>query len=279
MQINSMTPALISCVESIRPMPADHRPGVSASTRLDYLKKLLTSDGKISTREAADRLSCSQETIRKDLVSMENQGLLRRAHGGALRPASPNQETPIDQRTENLAEKRRIAQAALGELGAGSTVYWESGSTTHKVASLVPEHFALTVFTNSLPIAQTLQALPLIHCHLIGGSLRPLTKATSGYWALRELADLRVDTALLGTNAISDAGELSTPDTEEAAIKAALLSVAKRTVLLADHSKFSQRSIFQYGTLENVDLLITGIDSGNTLVSSLTHRPEATQFV
>jgi len=250
------------------------RTSVSASKRMDWLLEQLTRHGEVKTRAAARYWGCSVETIRKDLLALESQGLARRAHGGAL-PMGPLQpEIPLEERTDNAEHKHRIAHAALAELEPGSTVFLESGSTTGVLASLIPSHYALTVVTNSLPIAQTLMAMPLIDTHLVGGAIRPLTHATAGYWALRELSDIAVDTAVLGTNAVSASGELSTPDADEATIKAAALGLGARRVLLADHSKFDTRALHRYGTLSDVSLLITDTAGAHQLASLGTQAPE-----
>jgi DeoR family fructose operon transcriptional repressor len=260
-------------------MPSDTRPGVSASARFERLLDTLATDGKISSRDAAHHLGCSVETIRKDLLILESQGLLRRAHGGALPVHTIAQEIPLDERTDYADEKKRIALSVLEELGEGSTLFLESGSTTEQVAILLPDTLSLTVFTNSLPIARALVSKPLIDTHFIGGAIRPLTHATAGYWALRELGDLRVDTAVLGTNAISSAGELSTPDSDEAAIKAAALSVATTTILVADHSKFGHRAVFHYGSVSDIDLLVTDTASRDALSALTSSQPRTYRFV
>lgn len=259
-------------------MALAERPGVTASARLEQLRELLATQGMISSRQAAAQLGCSLETIRKDLVTLENQGHLRRAHGGALPTTILAEETPLADRTSNAEEKKRIAKAALEEIATGSTVFLESGTTTHQVALMIPDYWKLTVFTNSLPIAASLVSLPLVTTHLMGGTLRPLTQGTTGYWALRELRELRVDTAVLGTNAISDSGELSTPDSDEAALKSQALTVASRTIVLADHSKFHQRAVFQYGTLEDVDLLITDSGSKNAVTALSPSTPRTSRY-
>lgn len=247
---------------------------VGASKRMEWLLEQLSQHGEVKTRGAARHWGCSVETIRKDLLALESQGLARRAHGGAL-PVGPLQpELPLVERTANADQKNRIAQAALAELEPGSTVFLESGSTTGLLASLIPAHYRLSVVTNSLPIAQTLMAMPLIDTHLVGGTIRPLTHATAGYWALRELSDVAVDTAVLGTNAISPSGELSTPDADEATIKAAALGLGARRILLADHSKFDTRALHRYGTLADVNLVITDTLGANALASVTTQAPE-----
>jgi DeoR family fructose operon transcriptional repressor len=256
-----------------------HRPSIGAQARHDWLLGVLATHGAISSRNAAETLGCSLETIRKDLVMLERNGALRRAHGGALPHTALTYEAPVEQRTEHSERKARIAQAALGEIPEGSAVYLESGSTTAALAEVIPVDFILTVFTNSLPIATTLLSRPRVECHLIGGRVRPITKATTGHWALRELADITLDIAVLGCNAISNTGELATPDSDEAAAKAAALSVAGATMLLADRSKFNRRALFRYATLEDITLLITDQNGDDTLPSNLEHIPQRALFV
>jgi DeoR family transcriptional regulator, fructose operon transcriptional repressor len=260
-------------------MPSDTRPGVSASARFERLLDTLATEGKISSRDAAHQLGCSLETIRKDLLILESQGLLRRAHGGALPVHTIAHEIPLDERTDYAAQKKRIATSVLQELRDGTTLFLESGSTTEQVAVLIPDTLRLTVFTHSLPIARALVMKPLIETHFIGGAIRPLTHATAGYWALRELSDLRVDIAVLGTNAISSLGELSTPDSDEAAIKAAALTVATKTILVADHSKFGNRAVFHYGNVSDIDLLVTDTSSRTALSALTNSQPRTYRFV
>lgn len=260
-------------------MTTPPRPGLTASKRVEWLMKKLALSGALESKEAAAEWGCSRETIRKDLVILESRGMLRRAHGGALPVNYVVHETDVTQRVDHREGKILIAQAALSELAEGSTVFIESGSTTAILAQLIPAHFALTVVTNSLAIASTLMVLPLVTCHMVGGQVRHVTRATTGYWALRELSDIAVDTAVLGTNAVSDTGELSTPDGEEATIKACALSLGTRTIVVADRSKFGLRALHRYGTMAEVSLLVTNASRQDQLLLSLEHSPRETRFV
>jgi DeoR family fructose operon transcriptional repressor len=188
-------------------------------------------------------------------------------------------EQNLNERTDHRETKTLIAKAAILELNEGGTVFIESGSTTGILAQLIPSHFALTVITNSLQIANTVMVLPLVTCHLVGGYVRPVTGATTGYWALRQLSDVAVDTAFLGVNAISATGELSTPNGDEAIIKAAALGLGARTIVLADHSKRGLRALHRYGTLADVCLLITDTPTNNQLPLHLEYSPNETRYI
>jgi DeoR family fructose operon transcriptional repressor len=205
----------------------------------------------------ARRLQVTSETVRKDIIQLERQGLLRRVHGGAVPIGELHYEPAVTARTEYAAEKDRIATAALAHLPSAGSILLDAGSTTARLAALLPDDRELTVFTNALPTALTLLARPRLTVVALGGRLRSQTLATVGGWAARMLGQINVDVAFLGTNGISLDRGLTTPDPAEAAIKRLMLGAAQRRVLLADHSKVGQLSVCQHAGLADIDLFIT----------------------
>ncbi len=143
------------------------------------------------------------ETIRKDLIALERQGLLRRVHGGAVPVQSLAFEPAVETRTQFASEKTRIAQAALNHLPAQGSVLIDAGSTTGKLVELFPGDRDLTVYTNTVPLAMSLLTRPRLTVFTLGGRLRNKTFAEVGDWAARALAEINVDVAFLGTNGIS----------------------------------------------------------------------------
>jgi DeoR family fructose operon transcriptional repressor len=207
----------------------------------------------------ARQLGVTGETIRKDLVRLERQGFLHRVHGGAI-PLGSLVEPEVSQRIEYSLEKDRIARAAVSHLPDSGSVLIDAGSTTARMAEHFPDDKALTVFTNALPIAQTLLSRPHISVFVIGGRLRSQTVATVGSWATRMMGEVNVDVAFLGTNGLSLQRGLTTPDADEGDVKRLMVARAQRKILLSDHSKFDLISMCTYGELADIDLLIT--DSG-----------------
>lgn len=210
----------------------------------------------------AEELGVTHETIRKDLLALEAHGMLRRVHGGALPVESISFEPDVGSRNAMTSEKQRIATAAIEYLPQTGAVLVDAGSTTAALAANLPHGTSLMAVTNALPIALALTANPQLTVHLLGGRIRHATMATVDAWALRDLKELRVDVAFLGTNAFSLDHGLSTPDAAEAAVKRAMIDAARLTVLLADHTKFGREAVFKYADLEMVDVLIT--DDGLT---------------
>jgi DeoR family fructose operon transcriptional repressor len=220
------------------------------------------AEGRADAAAIAEELGVTGETVRKDLMALDQLGLLRRVHGGAVPVGRLTYEPAVSTRTGLLDEKTRIAKAALRHLPTGGSVLLDAGSTTGRLAAMFPHDKELTIYTNTLSIAMGLLDRPLLTVHTLGGRVRPLTEAEVDDWASRSLSEINVDVAFLGANAISVDRGLTTPDPAEAAVKRLMLESARRRVLLADHSKFGCVSNCKHADLADIDLLITdaGID-------------------
>jgi DeoR family transcriptional regulator, fructose operon transcriptional repressor len=141
------------------------------------------------------------ETVRRDLDQLERRGLVRRVHGGALPVERLRLEAEVSERALAMAaEKERIAKAALAHVPHEGTVLIDAGTTTARLAELLPDDRELTVVTNSLPIALTLATRLRLTVLTVGGRVRGKTLAQVDRWALRSLAEIRVDVAFLATN-------------------------------------------------------------------------------
>lgn len=234
-----------------------------AAERQQWLLNRTRDAGRLDVAATAEELDVSAETIRRDLDALERQGLLRRVHGGAIPADRLGFEPGISARDSVAAqEKERIAKAALDELDGATTVLLDAGTTTARLAALLPADRELTVVTNALPIASMLAARPNITLLMLGGRVRGTTMATVDEWALDVLGDLTADVAFLGTNGFSAERGLTTPDRAEAAAKKAMLGAARRAVVLADSGKHGADQFVRFGRLDQIDALIT--DTGLT---------------
>lgn len=242
-----------------------------ASERRDEIVRLLGTQGRLEGPDLAVHFGTSGETIRKDLIALESHGMLRRVHGGALRTETMTYEASLSARTEHDDEKSAIAWRALDEVPRDGAVVIDAGTTTQKFADLLSGRPGLQVFTNSLPIAAALAERAGTVCHTFGGRLRGLTMAEVGPMALSAIEPLHFDVAFVGTNGL-DAGGLSTPDPEEAAIKQRMITSSDYVVLLCDDTKFATTALVTYASLENVDLLITNAAPTGELATALTEH-------
>lgn len=241
-----------------------------AEERQQEIVRLARANGRVDVATLADTLNVTAETIRRDLTSLERAGVLRRVHGGAIPVERIGFEPAVETRDAVLIdEKERIAKAALAEVPEEGAVILDAGTTTARLAQALPVDRELTVVVNSPVIAAVLGTRPNINVLMIGGRLRGKTLATVDDWALRPLADMYVDVAFIGTNGMSVERGLTTPDLAEAAVKRAMINAARRTVLLADHTKIGNDYLARFGTLADLDLLITDAGLDDELVADV----------
>jgi DeoR family transcriptional regulator, fructose operon transcriptional repressor len=232
-----------------------------AEERRQLMVERARSEGRLDVAALAAELEVTAETVRRDLTTLERHGLLRRVHGGAIPIERLSFEPELTARDAVMqAEKERIAKAAIDELPDEGAILLDAGTTTARLAEILPLDREFTVVTNALPIAMMLSGRANITLLIVGGRVRGRTLAAVDEWALGRLRDTYVDLAFVGANGVSVERGLTTPDTAEAAVKRAMIASARRTVVLADHTKIGNDQFARFGDLDDVDVLIT--DSG-----------------
>ena len=241
-----------------------------AEERLQLIVNRARAAGRVDVATLAVELHVTPETVRKDLTGLERQGLIRRVHGGAIPVERLGFEPALSQRSEaNTEAKDRIAKAALAELPSEGAILLDSGTTTARIAEMLPLDRELTVVTNSVPIALTLSVRPNLQVLVTGGRVRSRTLAGVGDWAVQALTAVRVDVAFIGANGVSVAHGLTTPDQAEAATKRAMIAAARRSVVVADHTKLGEDFFARFGELADIDTLITDSAADDDLVADI----------
>ena len=241
-----------------------------AEERQQEIVRLARADGRVDVTALAESLNVTAETIRRDLTTLERAGVLRRVHGGAIPVERIGFEPALAARDAVLTtEKERIAKAALAELPHEGAIILDAGTTTARLAAILPADRELTVVINSPALATVLGARSNLNVLLLGGRVRGRTMATVDDWALRPLADVYVDVAFIGTNGCSVERGLTTPDPAEAAVKRAMIGAARRSVVLADHTKIGNDYLARFGRLADIDTLITDNSLNADLVAEV----------
>ncbi|CAN5785165.1 DeoR/GlpR family DNA-binding transcription regulator [soil metagenome] len=217
----------------------------------------MQSHGAARVEDLSTALGVSVATVRRDLDELQENGVLRRVHGGAVAVDKRRVEGRFEAKAgAHAEEKRRIADCAARLVEPGESVYLDSGSTCLELARLLAERGDLTVVTNSLPAAVELSGRgPRVV--VIGGELRPLSQALVGPLSRPLLDHVYVDRAFMGTFGLSLEAGLTTTDPSEALTKEAILGRARQVVLLADRSKLGTRAFAHAGRLDQVTVLIT----------------------
>lgn len=231
-----------------------------AEERHQAIAELVAARGRVAVTELASHFDVTTETVRRDLSQLERLKLLRRVHGGAVSMRSLTMlEAQLEDRDQaNASEKERIARAAVALLPEGGcTLLLDAGSTTARLAALLPANGRWTVITHAVPIAALLAPLPHVELHLLPGRVRTTTQAAVGHSTVTAIRDFRADLAFVGTNGISVQHGLSTPDPEEAATKRALVESAQRVIALTDATKVGQERTVRFASLDSIDVLVT----------------------
>jgi DeoR family fructose operon transcriptional repressor len=234
-----------------------------AEERQQEILRLARAEGRVDVPGLAADLDVTTETIRRDLTVLERAGVIRRVHGGAIPVERLGFEPALAARDVVMTvEKERIAKAALAEVPDEGSIIIDAGSTTERLATILPMDRELTVVVNAPPLAVLLATRPNLTVIKLGGRVRRRTLATVDDWNLRMLSQLYVDVAFMGTNGLSPERGFTTPDPAEAAMKRAMISAARRTIVLADHTKAGNDFLARFAELTDVDTIITddGLD-------------------
>ncbi len=227
--------------------------------RLDGILAQLSVDGSVGVNELSQALGVSPATVRRDLKLLEEQKLLSRSHGGAVRNGVLY-ELPVRYRAGQQAdEKRRIADAAAERAADVQTVGLTGGTTTTEVARRLRGR-TLTVVTNAVNIASELVVSESIRLVLTGGVARPQSYELIGPLAERSLEGLNLDLMFLGTNGVTVTG-LSTHDEVEAQTNRKMVERAGRVIVVCDSSKIGKVALSSICPLDEIDELITDSDA------------------
>lgn len=251
-----------------------------AHERKQIILNKLQKANIVRVSDLSEILKTSEATIRRDLKSMEDEGLLRRTHGGAIANVSAAFEPKIsDLALEHVDEKRTIAQFAYSLINDKDAIIIDSSSTGHMLATCIRENSSksITVVTNAIKVAWELMDLLHVDLIMVGGQIRNNVFSCIGDIAERTLANLRVDKAFIGINGINfaDGAGFTTPNMFESQIKRSMIKASKQVYILADSSKFNQSFLSIVCPISAVDYIIT--DSGvskETIDQSVTFGVE-----
>lgn len=206
--------------------------------------------------ELCELLNTSESTVRRDLTVLDEKGLLTKVHGGAI--AISETFSPVEYNMEeksglNIEEKTAIAKYAASLLEDGDFVFIDAGTTTERMIEFLPEKRAAFV-TNGLFHAKKL-AQRGFKVYVLAGELKLSTEAVVGTECVIALKNYNFTKSFIGTNGVSLTCGVTTPDPDEASVKAAVISSSKTPYVLADHSKFDKIASVTFSPLSNVTII------------------------
>jgi DeoR/GlpR family transcriptional regulator of sugar metabolism len=225
------------------------------SQRKQWILSRLAQDGQVVAKALSEALGTSEDTIRRDLRELAQEGKLQRVHGGAL---------PASAATGELALRRAVApgeKTLLGRAGAalvrpGQVVILDGGTTTAQLARHLPRDLAATVVTHSPGIAVELAEHSQIELILLGGRLFRHSMVAVGASTIEAASRVRADLYFMGVTGVHPKAGLSTGDYEEACVKRALHARAAETIVMASSEKLGAASAHVVVTAAEITTLL-----------------------
>lgn len=236
----------------------------------EIISRLRTGRTESILALAAD-LGVSDETIRRELRVLEDQGFVIREHGGA-RLAGQAIEGPLHQRMEEQADaKLRIARAAIDFVEDGATLFIDSGTTSCFIAKQLVERRSLTIITNSLQVAIDLSGINGNQLFLAGGQMDYDYRAFSDHTAQAFVRGFTPHLAILSVGGISVEQGLMDFHPGEAAMSRIAYATSRRVLLGVDSSKFGRYALMHTAALADVDILVTDQPLEEPFTSAFAH--------
>lgn len=229
---------------------------------------MLDSSNVVKVSDLSGRFKVSEETVRRDLERLEQDGVVRRIYGGAVRVSGRAMELSFQKRqTRNLDQKRRIAALAKELIADGESVLMDSSTSSLELARALP-HMRLTVLTNSVSTVMEL-ADKDINVMSTGGILRQNNLSFVGPIAERAMEGYYVDKAFLSCRGIAVREGATDASDQEVELKRRMLRAAKRVIFLVDSSKFGQVGFCSICLLRDVHTIVTDSKVPPQVVSEL----------
>ncbi|MGG1552177.1 DeoR/GlpR family DNA-binding transcription regulator [Paenibacillus ferrarius] len=226
--------------------------------RYEKIVQVVNERGSIRVSELSELCQVTEETIRRDLDRLEQDGRLRRSHGGAV-SIKENQTSEIpflERETMFSEEKKRIAREAIQLIQPHDRIILDASTTAWYMASLLPD-IPLTVLTNSIKVAMELAGKEKVKVISTGGQLAKRSLSYVGPLAERSLDHYHVDKLFLSCKGVHATRGISESDELQAGVKQKMIELADQVILIADASKIGVRAFTQVGVLSDVDVLIT----------------------
>ena len=247
--------------------------------RYEKIVEWVNHKGQCSVEELAKTFGVTSMTIRRDLQHLEEQGVIRRIHGGAmpLKLRWNILEPPWMERLDHCAiEKKRIGKYAAELIKPNEKVFIGTGSTTYYVAEALVEREDLgpdfTVITNAITISNILAKYSKINCLLVGGFIRHSELSLIGHFAQSTLENLRVDKVIMGIRGIHPEQGLTSDYPEDLKLDRTIMSMSSQVYIVADYTKLGYVSNSLTAPITDIHTLITDTQANKEFIKLIKNK-------
>lgn len=229
-----------------------------AIERRNAILEKLQAERRVVVSELSQIYKVSEETIRRDLEKLENDGFVIKSYGGAVINENANVDLPFNIRKKrNVISKQKIAEVISSRIKDGTSIMLDASSTAVYIAKALKERKNLTLITNSIEILIEMFDTPNVNVLSTGGAMREGSFALVGPQTDKMLKSYHVDVAIVSAKGFDL--ETGMTDTEElhANNKKTMLHAGREKVIAVDSSKFGKTAFTEIGTLEDISMVVT----------------------
>ena len=233
--------------------------------RQAYILHQVNLHNKVLSSSLCTEINVSEDTIRRDLQELADEGKIIKVHGGALSPSFNHVYFPTNG-VYSQNQKKKIAQKAIGLIGNGMFILTSGGTTIIELARMLPHQLKATFISGSIPVILEYMHHPNIEVILIGDKISKNSKITVGSQAIAKIKEVKADICFLGTNAIDIEHGITDNDWEVVQLKKAMIESSKKVVCLTIAEKVNTVQPIRVCGLNEIDMLITELDPDNDLL-------------
>jgi DeoR/GlpR family transcriptional regulator of sugar metabolism len=236
--------------------------------RLLHLQEFFAKQEFVNFEELCRLFNASKSSIRRDLMELEKNGVIRRVHGGAISLQTRDEALDFSHLSESShVEKTRIGSLAASLVDEHQTIILGGGSTAVEVAKQIGDKL-IQIVTNSIPVAQVFWESKQVEVTLTGGYLYPRLGVQIGPLCEKMLRSVSADLVIMGIRGISPEGISDSNSLNVESIRA-MIGAARKVVVVADHSKFGQNAMLHVAPLSEIDVIVTDIEPAPEMQKAL----------
>ncbi|MGO4621522.1 DeoR/GlpR family DNA-binding transcription regulator [Ensifer sp. 2TAB8] len=243
----------MTAMDDDRDLPTGDKKTRRQTLLLGHLEK----NHYISIDEITEMFGVTTQTARRDIMALEQDGRVRRLHGGATIATPVDPDTYRQRRVDNAGLKERIGQLTADLVADGAAVFIDTGTTCEAVARSLLKRRDLRVVTYSLRVATTLSESSSFAVAVPGGFVRQVDAGVFREETADYIRKFKFDVAIISVSGIDQDGDIGDDDHAEVAAVSAAMRQAERVILAVDSSKFGRRALVRLASLADIDALVT----------------------
>ncbi len=232
--------------------------------RQSFILRQVNLHNKVLSSDLSQEMKVSEDTIRRDLNELADQGKVIKVHGGAL--SKSFHLSLHSQNVYSLDEKKTIASKASGLIKDGMFIMTTGGTTIIELAKALPPELSATFITGSLPVAYEYIHHPNIEVIFIGDKISKSAQISIGGETISKIRQIKADLCFLGTNAIDITNGLTDSDWDVVQVKKAMIESSEKVVSLAISEKLNTSQRIKICPVSDIDVLVTELDSCHELL-------------